>query len=107
MTATPHNQNSAAVAIAEQFNMDAVDIAGAYKNKPESLSAHFNAMSRAKENRGWYVGWSIFWGLVFAPVAAYPVWKLSEKYLTLHKIQKTVRDEVAYYKNHGPANPAP
>ena len=106
MTTTP-NEKEQAAAIAEQFNIDAADLRGAYKNKPESLSAHFNAMSKAKENRGWYIGWSIFWGVIFAPIAAYPAWKLGEKYLALHNIGKSVRSEVEFYKKSGPANPAP
>ena len=93
----------AATALAEQFNMDAADIAGAYKNKPESLTAHFNAMNKARADRGWYVGWAIFWGLAFAPVAAYPAWKLGEKYLALHNISKSVRSEVEHYKGQSPA----
>ena len=107
MTTTSNDQNKAAIAIAEQFNIDAADISGAYKNKPESLTAHFNAMSKAKADRGWYVGWTIFWGLVFAPIAAYPAWKLGEKYLALHNINKSVRSEVEHYKTAPPANPAP
>lgn len=106
MTDTADTQTQAA-AIAEQYNIDAADLRNAYKHKPESLSAHFNAMSKAKEDRGWYVGWSIFWGIFFAPVAVYPAWKLGEKYLALHNIGKSVRSEVEFYKKSGPTNPAP
>ncbi len=100
-----------AVALAEQFNMDASDIAAAYKSKPESLTAHFNSMSNAKEKRGWYLGWTIFWGVVFAPVAAYPAWKLGSKTYALFNIDKSVRSEVEHYKattrnNTGPTPPA-
>lgn len=103
---TDHHENNAksnAVALAEQFQMDAGDIAGAYKSKPESLSAHFNSMSAARENRGWYLGWTIFWALAFVPVAAYPAWKLGEKYYTLHNINKSLRSEVEHYKRNTPA----
>lgn len=96
-----------ATKLAEQFQLDASDIAGAYRNKPESLSAHFNAVSDAKKDRGWYMGWTIFWGLMFFPVAVYPAWKLAEKYRTLHNVKTSVRDEVEFFRRTPPTPPAP
>ena len=90
-----------AIKLAEQFKMDAHDIEEAYKSKPTSLQAHFNTVSKAKEDRGWYVGWGIFWGLACFPVAAYPAWKLYDKYSSLNAVEKTVRDEVQTHKASG------
>ena len=90
-----------AIELAQQFKMDAHDIQEAYKSKPESLVAHFNAVSEAKEDRGWYIGLGIFWGLVCFPVAFYPAWKLAEKYTSLNSVEKTLRDEVQTHKVTG------
>ena len=87
--------------IAQQFKMDAHDIAEAYKAKPESLRAHFNAMSEAKEDRGYYLGWGVFWSVLFLPVAAYPVWRLAGKYMDLNSVEETVRDEVRLHRETG------
>ena len=90
-----------AVGIAQQFKMDAHDIRDAYEAKPESLRAHFNVVSEAREDRGWYVGLGIFWTLACFPVVAYPVWKLAEKYLDLNAVRETVREEVRIHKETG------
>lgn len=90
--------NKEAMALAEQFNLDAADLNNAYKNKPESLSAHYNAASTAKQDRGWYVGWSIVWGVLFFPVAAYPLWRLYQKQSALYAIDKTLRSEIEFSK---------
>jgi hypothetical protein len=87
-----------AIALAQEFKMDARDIVDAYKGKPESLTAHFNSVREAREDMGEYVGWSIFWGVVAFPVAVYPVWKLAEKYRALHGVEETVRDEIINFK---------
>lgn len=99
-----------AITLAQEFHMDAKDIQDTYKDKPASLAAHFNAVSEAKEKKGWYVGWTIFWALAAAPVALYPIYKLAEKYKSLSDVKDTVRQEVQNFKDKGPASepvPAP
>lgn len=87
------------IALAQEFKMDADDIKQAYQAKPDSLTAYFNATNEAKEDRGWYVGWAIFWGLAALPVAAYPIYKLAGKYMDLQAVEKSLRSEVDLFKS--------
>jgi len=80
--------------MAAAFSMDADDIKEAYKDKPDSLTAHFDTVAQAKENQIWYAGWGILWAVVALPVALYPAYRLWQIRNTLGSIEKTVRGKV-------------
>ncbi len=88
----------AAQGVARQYSLDVVDLKDAYESKPESLSVLFESMSEAKRERNEYVGWSVFWAIVFWPVAGYTGYKAYENHMIVNDVKEQVKSEVESHK---------
>ena len=89
---------NAAIGASRIFALSLNDIQGAYENKKQSLTTIYNEASEAKSARGSWIGWSVFWGIVFWPVAVYTGYKAYESHTDFSNIKGEVSREVEAYR---------
>jgi hypothetical protein len=68
----------AALGVSQLYAQSLDDVRGAYGNKKESLTSLFDAASKAKSDRGGWIGWSVLWAIVFPPIIFYTGYKAIE-----------------------------
>jgi hypothetical protein len=88
----------AAVGSSKLFALDLSDIRGAYENKKQSLTTLYNEAADAKGARNRRIGWSIFWGVVFWPVALWTGYKAIESHGDFKNIKNEVTREVDFFR---------
>jgi hypothetical protein len=95
--------DSNAKALAERFLLDANDVKKAFADKPESLSAYFNAATQASYDRTRNAKWGVAWLILCWPVTFYNAYRVGTTWHDLYKIEKTLQGDVARVKGLPPA----
>lgn len=80
--------------LADKYSLDIEDLKVAYEEKPESLVSHFNAASAANSRRNRLIGWSVFWLIVFPPVAIYTGIVAYMEHQKVDKVSKRLENHV-------------
>ena len=95
----------AAVGASKLFALALSDLRGAYENKKESLTTLFNEASNVKSDRNRMIGWSVFWGVVFWPVALWTGYKAVEHHNDFKNLKGEVTREVDVFRAKGAEMP--
>jgi hypothetical protein len=88
----------AAVGATKLFALDLSDIRGAYEGKKQSLTTLFNEAADVKSDRNRMIGWSVFWGIVFWPVALWTGYKAVEHHNDFKNLKGEVTREVDFFR---------
>lgn len=88
----------AALGVSQLYAQSLDDVRGAYGNKKESLTSLFDAASKAKSDRGGWIGWSVLWAIVFPPIIFYTGYKAIENQIEYVNLGKEVQRELDFYR---------
>jgi hypothetical protein len=88
----------AASGVSRQFALNYDDVRAAYAGRKQSLTVAFKEVSEARKDRNSYVGWSVFWGIFFWPVALYTGYKAYDAFSKLSALKQQVKGTVDSYK---------
>lgn len=100
-TATPNlsaHFDVAARGVAGLFSLNLDDVRDAYATKKESLTLLFNNANKDRSDRNSYIGWSVFWGILFWPVALYTGYKAYDAHTRLTDAKDNIREEISIFK---------
>jgi hypothetical protein len=84
-----------AAALSTQFGMSVNELMDTYKDSQDSLSQVYNNMSTAKSDRTSWVGWSVFWGVIFWPVALYTGYQAYQSHEELSNIETMLKSDIS------------
>lgn len=88
----------AARGVSRMFSLNLDDVRDAYTAKKESLTLLFNSAKEDRSDRNSYIGWSVFWGVFFWPVAVYTGYKAYDAHSRLMDAKDNIREEISIFK---------